>query len=430
MRELKQVRQSNQELQSSNRDLQQALGKALKSIDCLVAERTSQLGQQALTLTAITSRLDKLEERMEGLSLRSDKMEEAFRSWTPHGRSYTGTSGGGTPVIRERTNREKRWSMDSLTSLTSATHEGAHNNHQKPFVWQMPFTVKCIGTFKGHKGTIWSLLAHSNWLFSSSSDGTIKVWDTADLRKGCVRTVTAHKDCAISLAVCRGVLYSSGTDLALRSWHIDTMEEVGAVLKAHDSMISAMICSKQSLFTSSLGCIKVWDLISLKEIHRINNISQSWIRALAYDKRSDYLYSTTNNRLHVWRASDDFGLVKEVETHFGAIYSLGVTHKFLVTGTHSRNIQVYDRGSLSHHCTLNGHIGIVTVLRVTESPVGVFMFSGSSDNTVQVWNLENMLPILALQRHEKPVQALAICQDSVFTGSEDMEIKVFRHFKL
>ena len=43
---------------------------------------------------------------------------------------------------------------------------------------------------------------------------------------------------------------------------------------------------------------------------------------------------------------------------------------------------------------------------------------------VQVWNLENMLPILALQRHEKPVQALALCQDSVFTGSEDMAIKV------
>jgi WD40 repeat protein len=142
------------------------------------------------------------------------------------------------------------------------------------------------------------------------------------------------------------------------------------------------------------------------------------------------LYSTTNNRLHVWRAGDDFGLVKEVETRFGAIYSLGVTRKFLVTGTHSQNIQVYDRASLSHHCTLNGHIGIVTVLRVTESPVGVFMFSGSSDTTVQVWNLENMLPIMALQRHEKPVQALAVCQDSVFTGSEDMEIKVFRHFKL
>jgi hypothetical protein len=285
MRELKLVKESNQELQSSNRELQQSLAKALKSIDRLVAERTAQLEQQALAITAITSRMEKMEEKTEGLTLRSDKMEETMRSWTPHGRSYTG---GGTPVIRERTNREKRWSMESVTSLASATHDGGHlhNNHHRLFQWQMPFTVKCIGTFKGHKGTIWSLLAHSNWLFSSSSDGTIKVWDIAGLRKGCVRTVTAHKDCAISLAACRGVLYSSGTDLALRSWYIDTMEEVGAVEKAHDSMISAMICSKQFLFTSSLGCIKVWDLISLKEMHSINNISQSWIRALAYDRRS------------------------------------------------------------------------------------------------------------------------------------------------
>lgn len=47
--------------------------------------------------------------------------------------------------------------------------------------------------------------------------------------------------------------------------------------------------------------------------------------------------------------------------------------------------------------------------------------------TPQVWNLENMLPILALQRHEKPIRSLAIYRDSVFTGSEDMEIKVSHH---
>lgn len=42
----------------------------------------------------------------------------------------------------------------------------------------------------------------------------------------------------------------------------------------------------------------------------------------------------------------------------------------------------------------------------------------------QVWNLSNMLPIIALQRHEKAVHAMTVWQDSVFTGSEDMEIKV------
>lgn len=93
--------------------------------------------------------MDKLEETVESLSLRCDKTEEQLRSWTPHGRTYTA---GGTPVIREKINKEKRWSMESVTSLMSATHENNNshlvNNHYKPFLWQMPFTVKCIGTFK------------------------------------------------------------------------------------------------------------------------------------------------------------------------------------------------------------------------------------------------------------------------------------------
>lgn len=95
------------------------------------------------TITAITSRMDKLEESMVGLALRSDQLEESIRSWTPHGGRY-GNNSSGTPVIRERSTREKRWSMESATSLAS-THDYSQN---KPFVWQMPFTVKCIGTFK------------------------------------------------------------------------------------------------------------------------------------------------------------------------------------------------------------------------------------------------------------------------------------------
>lgn len=31
--------------------------------------------------------------------------------------------------------------------------------------------------------------------------------------------------------------------------------------------------------------VQVWDVLTLKEIHRISGISQSWVRALAYDKR-------------------------------------------------------------------------------------------------------------------------------------------------
>lgn len=37
---------------------------------------------------------------------------------------------------------------------------------------------------------------------------------------------------ALCLAVGRGILYSAGTDLSLRSWHIDSLEEIG-IVKVH-----------------------------------------------------------------------------------------------------------------------------------------------------------------------------------------------------
>ena len=39
-----------------------------------------------------------------------------------------------------------------------------------------------------------------------------------------------------------------------------------------------------------------------------------------------------------------------------------------------------------------------------------------------------MLPIQALQRHERAVHSMVVWHDTVFTGSEDMEIKVCPFF--
>lgn len=417
MKEIKAVKMTNEELRKD-------LTRAMKATEKLNVERSTmakQLEHQAMTITTLTSRMDRLEAEL-----------EVFRSVRlRHPSNQDRVTSEITPISNRRAGRSetrhKRWSVDSVGSAASASWDVSSKAN---FVWEMPFTVKCIGTFKGHKGTIWSMVTYHNNMYSGSSDGSIKVWDISDLRKGCLKTVAAHKDCTLCLAIGRGVLYSAGTDLCLRSWQLESLEEVGVVQNAHDGMVSAMVCSKDYLYTSSFGCIKVWNATTLKEIHNISGISQSWVRALEYDRRKDHLYSCSFNKIHIWRGHDDFGLEEEMETDFGALYSLAVTKKHIITGTHNQNIQVYDISTRKHLCTLSGHIGIVTVLKVTESLHGGYMFSGSSDTTVQVWNLENMLPILALQRHEKPVRSIAVYQDSVFTGSEDMEIKVFRHFKL
>ena len=40
---------------------------------------------------------------------------------------------------------QRRWSGESVGSVASSIFE---NHHRGPFIWQMPFTVKCIGTFR------------------------------------------------------------------------------------------------------------------------------------------------------------------------------------------------------------------------------------------------------------------------------------------
>lgn len=141
---------------------------------------------------------------------------------------------------------------------------------------------------------------------------------------------------------------------------------------SHDGTASAMTYGKDYLFTSFLGCIKVlfppthshhsnacnvlvstlcavyrkrlandscsaiypqvWDTITLKEVHRIDSISQTWVRALAYNRRKDLLFSCSSNKIHIWKAYDDFCLVNEIETLFGSLYSLATTRKYLITG--------------------------------------------------------------------------------------------------
>ena len=48
----------------------------------------------------------------------------------------------------------------------------------------------------------------------------------------CVYTMYLHHIQALCLAVGRGILYSAGSDLSLRSWQIDSLEEIG-VVKVH-----------------------------------------------------------------------------------------------------------------------------------------------------------------------------------------------------
>ena len=146
-------------LKSSNQEMQKSLSRTMKAMEKLTSERSTmviQLEQQALsvhhlkyfffrlisfsllysTITSLTSRMDKLESDLEGY-----KSARLRHSNSRHNKDL----GELTPKYNRRErpsiNEAKRWSTESMASLYSEPHRG-------PFQWQMPFTVKCIGTFR------------------------------------------------------------------------------------------------------------------------------------------------------------------------------------------------------------------------------------------------------------------------------------------
>ncbi|CAG2187638.1 RFWD1 [Mytilus edulis] len=293
--------------------------------------------------------------------------------------------------------------------------------------WQMPFVFKCIGTLKGHKDIVWCLATKRYKVFSSGSDSTIKVWDMENLAKGCIKTMEGHTGTVHSMAVHEDSLYSAGDDRSIRVWNAKTFEEEKCVENAHDNIISAMIVAGES------GKPSLTFKTVISGLHH-------WVRALALSMSKDSLF-------------------RKIDHTFGSVYSITVTPKYVVAGTYNRLIQVFDVPTYKHVSTLKGHISTVTSLAISYSGrflisgsadlkvmtlsghigtihslitslSGRFLFSASVDKSIQVWDLENMLPIQTLQRHDGSVNTVIVVGDFMLSGSEDKEIKVYRYFQM
>jgi len=82
---------------------------------------------------------------------------------------------------------------------------------------------KCVVSVQGHEGAVCNLLQQHGFLFSSSVDRTIKVWDPSS--RTCMQTLNAHTSYVAGLlpiTICTQIrLWSFGGDKKVRSWSME-----------------------------------------------------------------------------------------------------------------------------------------------------------------------------------------------------------------
>ncbi|MFC1717359.1 NB-ARC domain-containing protein, partial [Candidatus Poribacteria bacterium] len=120
-------------------------------------------------------------------------------------------------------------------------------------------------------------------------------------------------------------------------------------------------------------------------------------------------------------------LLRTLSGHEGGINSVAVTPdgKFAISGSSDNTLKVWDLDTGAEVRTLQGHTD--WVMSVTVTPDGKFAISGSSDKTLKVWDLDTGAEVRTLQGHTNTVWSVTVTPDGKFaiSGSSDKTLKVW-----
>ncbi|RUS79841.1 hypothetical protein EGW08_012405 [Elysia chlorotica] len=376
----------------------------LQRTDERVTDLQMSLNQKDQEVEFLRSMLGRLSERLENLEKTVDmKLEMVDRNQNK--------------IMDEIVNNQKDISAmtEEMSHINNRINLGATAGAYDPISM-----FKCKGTWVGHLGPVWCLCAMGDYLFSGSTDTTIKVWDTSSSYK-CVKTMEGHTGIVLALCTYGHNLFSGSHDRTIIVWNVDTYESTH-VFKAHDNPVCTLVAASNMLFSGSLKVIRVYDVHTFelkKELTGLNH----WVRALA--ATSDYLFSGSYQTVKVWNLHT-LECVRDLETSGGSVYSIAITNHHILCGTYENCIHVWELNTFQQLETLMGHSGTVYALAVLHTASGTKVFSASYDRSLRVWSMENMICTQTLVRHQGSVACLAVSRGRIFSGAVDSTVKVWQ----
>ncbi|KAG8132208.1 hypothetical protein E2320_010087 [Naja naja] len=314
----------------------------------------------------------------------------------------------------------------------------------------------------------------------------------------CISVAEGHTKPVLCLDATDELLFSGSKDRSCKMWNLVTGQEI-ASLKGHpNNVVSIKYCSDSGLvFTVSTSYIKVWDIRdSAKCIRTLTSSGQvitgdacagtttrtitsvqgeHQINQIALNPTGTMLYAATGNFVRIW----EFQPIGKLTGHIGPVMCLTVNrtasnHDLVVTGSKDHYIKMFEiaegvGGNIgpSHNFEPPHYDGIECL-----AIQGDILFSGSRDNgikkwdleqqeliqqipahkdwvcalafvpsrpmllsacrggTVKVWNVDNFTPVGDIKGHDSPINAICTNSKHIFTASSDCTVKLWSARKL
>ncbi|NWI92977.1 KI21B protein, partial [Pitta sordida] len=315
--------------------------------------------------------------------------------------------------------------------------------------------LQCVSVAEGHTKPVLCLDATDELLFTGSKDRSCKMWNLVTGQE--IASLKGHPNNVVSIKYCShtGLVFTVSTSY-IKVWDIRDSARCIRTLTSSGQVISGDACAGTTTRT----------VTSVQGEHQINQI--------ALNPTGTTLYAAAGNTVRVWELSR-LQPVGKLSGHIGPVMCLTVNqtatnHDLVVTGSKDHYVKVFE--------ITEGMVGNIGPTHNFEPPhydgieclaiQGDVLFSGSRDNgikkwdleqqeliqqipnahkdwvcalafipgrpmvlsacrggVIKVWNVDTFTPVGEIKGHDSPINAICTNSKHIFTASSDLTVKLW-----
>ncbi|KAL5219518.1 hypothetical protein ABZP36_020202 [Zizania latifolia] len=266
--------------------------------------------------------------------------------------------------------------------LASAGHE------KKVFLWNMD-NLNMDTKTEEHTNFITDIRfkPNSTQLATSSSDGTIRLWNAVE-RTGALQTFHGHSSHVTSVDFhpnLTEVLCSCDDNGDIRFWKIgqSTPSRISRMKQGGTGKVRFQPHIGQLLAVAAGSLVNIIDVEKDTSLHPLPKVHTSEVNCICWDEKGEYLASVSQDTVKVWSVASG-ACIHELRSH-GNQYQSCIFHprypKVLIVGGY----QTMELWSLSdnHRNPVQAHEGLIAAL--AHSEFTGMIASASHDRSVKLW---------------------------------------------
>ncbi|KAM9443868.1 kinesin-like protein KIF21B isoform 1-T1 [Clarias gariepinus] len=375
------------------------------------------------------------------------------QSYRPPETIYTPPS---SPPLRTRNDRNVFSRLTSNQSQGSALDKGVISP-MSGLKGGRTAPLQCVAVAEGHSKPVLCLDATDELLFTGSKDRTCKMWNLVTGQE--IVTLRGHPNNVVSVKYCSssGLVFTVSTSY-VKVWDIRDSAKCVRTFTSSGQVVSGDACagtttrtitatqgeyqinqialnpSGSVLYAAAGNTVRTWDLNRMQASGKLTgHIGSVMCLTVGYSGggKDQVITGSKDHYVKVFDVAEgmqgNIGPAHNFEPpHYDGIECLAVHGDVLFSGSRDNGIKKWDleQQELIQQIP-NAHKDWVCALAYV--PGRPMLLSACRAGMLKVWNVDNFTPIGEIKGHDSPINAICTNSKQIFTASSDCRVKLWSY---